>query len=214
MKLRYFLIAPLIAFLSLACGGSSRNTPAPSPATGLTYTNPVAADGEWRLVQDATTSSKHLVLNLVGPNDGSKYRGVGFTLQTDPSLVKFSQFLDANGQPLSYFTSGGIFQDKSSSGLDVPPILQVGGVTKEKLMVGIFQKTDDEVFGPVKGSTAKNCYAVILQVAIDLDPTLEALPGNVPLSVLKARVIPEHIDTLFNRKTEDITLRIGTLKLH
>jgi hypothetical protein len=39
------------------------------------------------------------------------------------------------------------------------------------------------------------------------------MPGGVPLNVLKARVIPEHVATYATRKPVDVSLEVGTLTL-
>jgi hypothetical protein len=221
----------MISLLTLAglalfvnCGGGSDATPqvaAPPPAKTLSYTDPTAASGEWKLVKDISSTGTHLVLNLVGPTDGTKYRGVGFTLQADPAQVKFVKFKDDQGNPTAYYKDGGIFLDKSPTGTeDVLTTLQAGGLRDGKLMVGIFQKSDNELwdtvtyYHPYIGAQARNCAAVVLQVAIDFDASLKAPAGEVPLKALKARVIPEHIGKgRPTRQMQDITLRVGSLKL-
>lgn len=215
MKRILLPLAPLALLLTVACGGSKTTSSAvvQAPATSLSYVDPTAAASEWKLVKDATSTSTHLVLNLVGPSDGSKYRGVGFTLQADPNKVKFAQFTDKDGKLTGYYADGGVLLDKDSKGDNCATFLQAGGVRDGKLMVGIFQRTDEAVFGPTEGAAAKSCNKVVLQVAVDLDKNLNALPGPVPLAVLKARVIGEHIDTMSTRKLMDVKLNVGTLEL-
>jgi hypothetical protein len=216
MKRIYSLLAPVALVLVVGCGGSSSapQQSAPAPASKLAYIDPSPSASQWSLVKDATSTDTHLVLNLVGPSNGTKYRGVGFTLQANPALVKFAQFKDTNGNPIGYYQDGGIFLDRNHAGTaDVPATLQAGGVSKGNLMVGIFQKTDDEIWGSDQGATAKDCSGILLQVAVDFDATLKAMPGQLPISVVKARAVPEHVDTLLNRKTMDINLAVGTLTL-
>jgi Cornifin (SPRR) family len=185
-------------------------SPDPGPlAQGLSYSDPVAAPGDWKLVRDAASSSTRLVLNLLGPANGTKYRGVGFTLRADPAKIKIAR-LDHE----AYFKDAGVFLDKDNAGNDMAPSLQAGGVRDGKLMVGIFQKTDEGFWGPQLGATAKDCSGVVLQVALDFDPGLLAKVGDVPLDVLKARAIPEKVDTLASRKMVDVTFRVGALTLH
>jgi len=218
MKFIHALIAPLAMALLVSCGGS-KTSPAPSPATSLSYTNPTASAGDWKLVQDATSTATRLVLNLVGPSDGTKYRGVGFTLQTDPALVKIARFRDAKGKALGYYKDAGLFLDRNSAGTaDMAPSLQGGGVSEGKLMVGIFQKTDDDVWKvangfSLDGATAKDCNGTVLQVALELDEALKAMPGDVSLTVVKAKAIPEKVDTVQTRTLADIHLQVGTLQL-
>ncbi len=213
MKTLYSIVVPLALSLLMGCGGSDHHL---APAKSLSYTDPTAAAGEWKLLKDAASTDTHLVLNLVGPSDGSTYRGIGFTLQADPALVKFARLPDPQGKPGGYYKDGGVFLDKepfTSDHKEIPTNLQAGGVSNGKLMVGIFQKTDEELYGPEQGATAKDCSGVVLQVALDFDASLNASPGDVPLTVIKARVIPKSIGTILKRKTEDVTFKVGTLKL-
>lgn len=200
------ILAPVALVLFAACGGSSH-----PKATKLVYTDPEAAPAGWRLVADAASTPTHLVLDLVGPSDGTKYRGVGFTLQADPKKVKFAKVLDAEGNLLGYHVDGGVFQDKDPDGTAQPVTLQASGVREDKLMVGIFQRKDDDGFGEA-GSTAKDCSGVVLRIAVDLDPALNAGTGSVPLTVLKARTIREHVNA-DKRRMNDIQVSVGTLKL-
>jgi len=220
MKRLYSLVAPLALILTVGCGGSSR-VQAPAPATTLAYANPTAAAGEWKLVKDPSSTPTHLVLNLVGPTDGTLYRGVGFNLKTDTARVKFARFKDAQGKPLGYFQDGGVFLDKDPNGADMAPTLQAAGTRDGMLTVGIFQKADDlawqKSFGDAyDGTTAKDCgQNPVLQVALDLDPSLQAMPGEVPLTVTKTRVIPKELGSTgsFDRKANDAVLKVGTLTL-
>jgi len=214
MSLAALLILP-------ACTGSREDAAPLAPPTGLFYVDPSASPSEWKLMKDASSTKGNLVLNLVGPSDGTKFRGVGFTLQTDTTLVKFVKFKDSNGKPQGYYKDGGIFRDtfldtSDPTPVDIPPTLQVGGVNHDKLMVGIFQKGDDEIFYQARGilgPNAKSCNATVLQVAIGFDEGLKAPKGNVPLKVLKARVMPQHVDGTPAGQVQDIPLKVGTLTL-
>lgn len=171
------MISLLALFVN--CGGGSHSNPAapaPAPATTLAYTDPTAASGEWKSMKDISSTGTHLVLNLVGPSDGTKFCGVGFTLQADPTQVTFVKFKDDQGGPTAYYKDGGIFLDKNDTGTeDVPTTLQAGGVRGGKLMVGIFQKIDNELWNEVNyyhpyiGAQARDCAAIVLQVTLDLD---------------------------------------------
>jgi len=219
MKRLYSLLAPAALVLYVGCGGSSK-VQAPAPAMALAYTDPTAEVGVWRLVKDATSTPTHLVLNLVGPSDGTLYRGVGFNLKTDDTQVKFGKFKDDQGQVLGYHQDGGVFIDKNPAGGDMAPSLQNSGSKDGMLTVGIFQKLDDDAWktatgAPYDGTTAKDCSsAAVLQVAIDLDPSLQAMPGTVPLTVTKTRVIPQVVGlTSATRRVKDAVLKVGTLAL-
>jgi hypothetical protein len=224
LRIQTFLASLTLAAL-LGCGGSSPTTP--GAATRLDYTDPRAAPNEWKLVRDASSTDTQLVLNLVGPSDASKYRGVGFTLQVDTAKVRIAKFKDQDGVAQGYYKDGGVFKDVEPGTLaPIPPVLQAGGVRDDKLMVGIFQGTDDSFRDLVgmagTGATAKDCGATVLQVTLELDPALAAQPTTVPLSMLKARVIPEVVmegvpDTYVfdtrNRKGADAVIKVGTLAL-
>lgn len=221
MKRIYSLIAPLAVVLTVGCGGSKNTPQAPAQATGLAYTDPTAAAGEWKLVKDPSSTATHLVLNLVGPSDGTQYRGVGFNLKTDATRVKFAKFKDAQGKTLGYYQDGGVFLDKDPNGAPMAPTLQAAGAKDGMLTVGIFQKADDLVWQKAygdayDGTTAKDCgQKPVLQVALDLDPSLQAMPGDVPLTATKARVIPKDLgpSASFDRKPKDAVLKVGTLTL-
>jgi len=238
MKRTISLLAPLALVALVGCGGSNTptaSTPAPAPATGYTYTDPTASATDWKLVKDASSTATKLVLNLVGPTDGTKYRGVGFTLQTDPTLIKIAKFKDATGNPLGYLKDSGVFTDRVVTDStvypnlygDAPASLQAGGVRDGKLMIGIFQKNDDSFRSKLtgweeSGATAKDCNVPVLQVTFEFDASLKALPGNVPLTVLKARVIPDvvfegvkdsYIWDVRTRHGVNVLLKVGTLTL-
>lgn len=227
MKNATLLTSLLAAALLVGCGGS-HSSPDVSPvtpalATGLAYTDPSSGSGDWKLVRNAAAStSTHLVLDLVGPSDGTLYRGIGFTLQADTTRVAFAQFKDDKGNPVGYYKDGGVFRDVFSTisnpaPQDLPPTLQAGGVTNNQLMVGIFQKTDDETWTAattgVDGAKAKACATSVLQIAIDFDPAQKALPGSVSLAVVKAKVVPQHVDTYVNRLPVAVPIKVGTLTL-
>jgi hypothetical protein len=219
MKRPLFLSAPLALVLLAGCGGSTRIQP-PAPATTLVYTDPASGTGDWKLVKDATSTGTHLVLNLVGPTDGTLYRGVGFNLQTDPAQVAFAKFRDDQGQVLGFHQDLGIFLDKTPVGGDMAPSLQTSGVREGMLTVGIFQKSDNDSWNvakgdPYDGATAKDCgNTAVLQVALDLDPALKAMPGPVTLTVTKTRVISQAVGlNSLTRKVRDAVLKVGTLAL-
>lgn len=210
---RILLLAPVAAVLLVGCGGGHTDTPA-APASSLQYTNPAGSPGGWKLVKDASSTSTHLVLDLVGPSDGTKYRGVGFTLQADPALVTFGRLQDADGNAV-YGKDLGVLQDRTLKGDPMTPDLQVSAVNGGRLMAGIFQKNDEHSYSADASfwTTAKDCSTAVYQIAIDLDPSLKAMPGPVPLSVLKVRVLPEDIGTIAKRRVLGATLEVGNLEL-
>jgi hypothetical protein len=212
-KISVTILCGAALMLWLGCGGSKSTPQVAQPATSISYVNPTSAAGDWAFVEDATSTAKHLVLDLVGPSDGTKYRGIGFTLQFDPTMIKPTRFLDATGKPTLYYNDGGIFQDRNSFGTeDVPVVLQVGGVSNNNLMVGIYQKFDDSLYGAV-GSTSKDCSAVVLQVGFDLDPTLKAMPGPSALTVLKAKLVGDTVNTNATRVMINVPIKVGSITL-
>lgn len=191
----------------IACGGGS--DPAAPLAKGLAYTNPTGTG--WRLVKDSSSTSTHLVLNLLGPAT-SKSRGVGFNLEGE-GAVKFSKF--SNGL---YVQDGGTYElfnlDAAVPGSPDDSALLNGGVKGTLLSVGIFQKD--------RRLTAKDHGGPLLRIAMDFDPaTTGLLNTGTPLSfqIKKAKIIPEDIgdyndwaSVKAKSKMEDITIAIGTLK--
>ena len=207
-----------------ACGGAY-TPPAAAPeagaaATGLAYTNPTGTG--WALVKDSSSTATRIVLNLVGPA-GLKARGVGFNLGSDGS-VKFHKFADGN-----YVKDLGVFQLKLSTPnlytTNYPefyePTLMVGGVKQggKLLTTGLFQKD--------RYQPAQDMAKPICQIAIDFDAktTGTLSPGAlIPLSLVRARIIPEDIgtiptgphgdwtDVLVKFHMEDIQIAVGSLR--
>jgi hypothetical protein len=227
MKNSFQLALCMMAGLLVGCGGSDPVTPpaAPPAATSMEYSDPTFSASEWKFVKDASSTPTHVVLNLVGPTDGSKYRGVGFTLQADPTLVRFGRFKDDKGKVLGYYLDGGVFQDlwadfsyrDPDHPMPQPVTIQAGGVKDDRLMVGIYQKGDDEILPMATGAvgpTAKDCSHTVLQIALDFDASLAAPKGKVPLGILKARALPEHLGQNGPAgQIQDIQVDLGTLTL-
>ena len=202
------LISILFLGLALACGGGSSQpaaSPAPAtPATGMAYTDPTASG--WRLVKDTSSTTTHLVLNLVGPA-GFKTRGVGFNLQ-GPSSIKFGAF--DNGLPIR---DTGVYELLSAANDPNEPVALIGGVKKGNLLsVGIYQK--DLAHG------AKDSGSPLCQIALEFNASAGLATGDVlPLAVPKAKVIPEDIGspsdaawTLDQKmRMADIQIAVGTL---
>ena len=213
------LFAVPAILLLVACGGGSDPAPAPVQVSGMTYTDPVPAAGEWALLKDAQASTKtRLVLNLMGPT-GSLFRGVGFNLKADASKVTFSKFQDAKGVSLGYMIDKGVIHDLDESSQPVSCVASAAGVKADTLSIGLFQKCkrftiDPSYYPQPKGSInmndAMDCSTVpVLQVALDLAKGVT--PGVVSLAVTKAAIIPNHGTNM------DVplkaTVRVGTLTL-
>jgi hypothetical protein len=206
------LLAQFALVLVAACSGGTSEEPA--KATNLVYTDPAATSHEWKMLKDISSTDTRLVLRLVGPSDGTKYRGVGFTLKFDPAKVRAARFLDEDGKPAGYFRDGGVFGDKTNAGGDMPVSLQAGGVNKDQLMVGIYQKTDEIAWGVDRGAVARDSSGTVLTVALELNPALNAQPGEMALEVAKAKLIPEVLDReLSKRRLVDVSIKVGTLAL-
>jgi len=185
--LRQSLLPAIALALLLACGGSAAGPGPvlPPVSSGLEYKNP--AGSQWNLVRNAASSDTHLVLDLVGPS-GTKYRGIGFNLQSDGSVV-FAR-LGTYG----YVADLAVFKLQSTfANYPVEPVLMAGGVKKNRtlLTVGAFQK--DRYWPSVAVDKP------VLQIAIDFDParTGALAPGTViPLAITKAKAIPSFIGTM------------------
>jgi hypothetical protein len=171
-------------------------------------------------VKDASSTSTHLVLNLVGPA-GLKARGVGFNLASDGS-VKFHKFSDGN-----YVKDTGVFKLKlvtpnlysSTYPNFYEPVLLVGGTKNagKLITVGIFQKD--------RAQAAQALTAPLCQIGIDFDPTAALNIGAaIPLNLVRARILPEDLGTLPTTangdwtdvqtkfRMEDIQIAVGTLR--
>lgn len=223
------LISGLLLGLALACGGGSTNAPTvpvpPTPAQGLAYTDPTSIG--WRLVQDSASTSTRLVLNLVGPA-GLKTRGAGFNLQA-PASVHFGSFIrpdvpvNNTGWPIN---DTGVYELVNTdprdpwTGQPVPPdpldpILLSGGVKKGNLLtVGIFQKD--------RRAAAKDSGVALCQIAIEFVATAKLNVNDaIPLSIVKAKYIPEDIgafnggvttwEMLAKGHPTDMTIAVGAL---
>jgi hypothetical protein len=226
MKLMHALIAIPVCLLISACGGSSSSTPnqqpvtpTPTTATSLAYTDPTPAEGEWALVKDASSTSTHLVLNLVGPT-GALFRGVGFNLKADTTKVAFSRFLDGNGVSLGFMVDKGVLHDLDETSKAVACIASAAGVKGDTLSVGLWQKCKrfeippkgyaDQPRGSSVMNDAMDCSsAPVLQVALDL--AKNATPGQATLAITKAAAVPNEVTKDLPLRT---TVRTGTLTLN
>jgi len=220
-RIVYFLLPGLLLGL-LACGGGSNPAPqtgaytAPAnPAASLVYTDPSTSG--WRLVKDSSSTSKRLVLNLVGPV-GLKSRGVGFNLKAGDG-VSFGLFPNAwHANDLGVFQLLNYHRRPDFPADEPEPTFFAAGVKPGNLLtVGIFQK--DRLID------AKAVGSPMLQIALELPAgSILAAGDTVSLSVTKARMIPEDIGTvtqdgwyndaevMAKSKVQDIQVAVGTLK--
>lgn len=172
--MRPLLALPALLFL-LACGGNRVGTDA---SAGLLYSDPAA--GEWRLVQDPSSSPERLVLTLLGPA-GLKTRGATFTLLADASQVRFLPFSDG-----SYVQSAGVYATTAAGRPEESRVLQlvVGGVQGGKLTAGLFQKDLRE--------PAQDSGRALFRIALAAQPGMA--PGTtVSLLLRKAAYVPDDL---------------------
>ncbi len=199
----------LLALAASACGGSSTGT-APTPpvapaATSLRYVDPPGAG--WRLVADPSSTSTRIVLNLVGPS-GQLTRGVGFNLKA-PAGVRFEAL--EGGLPVRDL---GVYDVRAASNPSVDePVAVAGGVKAGNVLtVGVYQKD--------RGHPAKDSGTPLLQIALALDAGAPPAAGaSLPLSVPKAKVIPEDIGLVTDEtfrldkkmRMADVAVAVGSL---
>lgn len=201
-----------------AADGGTPNPPPPPPpaaATGLAYVNPTGTG--WRLVEDASSTSTRLVLNLVGPS-GLLSRGAGFNLKA-PAAVRFARF-DGSDFPLK---EGGVYELKNVAPVGEPdplePVLLAGAVKAGNLLtVGAFQKD--------RRASAKDSGASLFQIALELDAAAGLRVGEaLPLRITKAGHIAEDIgvlredaqptyDMLEKARLVPMQIELGTLRAH
>jgi len=116
-SMRLLACAPLVA--ALGCGGGSSSTSAPA-ATALSYTGPTDPT-QWRLVQDASSTPTHLVLNLMAPT-GARGMGVTLVLSVDGSRASWSSAWSGSAlKPGGYY--GPLAQRASIAGSDLRILL-------------------------------------------------------------------------------------------
>ncbi|MBS2022680.1 MAG: Ig-like domain-containing protein [Deltaproteobacteria bacterium] len=154
-------------------------------ATGFVYTDPSGTG--WRLVKNASSTSTHLILDLVAPSSTSG-RGLGLTLSADQGKVTWVK-VDSGDAEL-------VKNHLLTLGTGTP--LLKAAIKGNALAIGAFQKGAADAAASYTGP--------ILSVALDLKPTGNAPGGvSVPLSVLKANALDG------SGAGADITLAVGTL---
>ena len=160
---RLSLLAASILTLSLACGGGGgSSTPSTPAATGLAYTDPTGTG--WRLVKDPSSTSTHLVLNLVGPAAGSGY-GVGFTFAVDQTKAAWARVVPADTE----------YVKNVAYNLGTGSQFLKGKVQGNNLLAGVFQKG-------VGGAAVSYGSGALVRVALDFVPG-SAAGTAIPLTV-------------------------------
>jgi hypothetical protein len=200
--MRKHLVSIALATAAFAACGSNNNNS--STATQLSYVDPAADAGAWRLVQDPSSTNAELVLALVGPA-GVKTRGVGFNLQADPGV----HFMAYDGGVPAEDT--GVYQLNPNLPADIAePTFMAAGVKPGNLLtVGIFQK--DRTLGAADSSVP------VVRVKLGLVEDTKA--GTLKLSVVKAKFMPEDIGGTTNGVSilqkshlEPAAVSVGTLQ--
>lgn len=165
----------LMGLVACSGGGGGITTPPPPPpktiADRLDYTNPTS--GTYTLVKDASSTSSHLVLNLMGPA-GTSTTGVGFYLSADTSKVTWVK-------PAS---SDALLARNVIFDLGTTPQLAVAKASGNQLQVAYYQK------GTSKPAVTLTATSILASVALDLKAnvpvgtavTLSALLGKAVLS--------------------------------
>ena len=175
-------LSGLVLMGLVACsGGGGTNPPPPPPkaiADRMDYTNPTS--GTYTLVKDASSTSSHLVLNLLGPA-GTSTTGVGFYLSADTTKVTWVK-------PAS---SDAILAHNVIFDLGTAPQLAVAKAKVDsqnnqtgQLQVAYYQK------GTSKPAVTLGATSILASVALDLKAnvpvgtavTLSAVTGKAVLS--------------------------------
>jgi len=200
--MRTLALSVLAALVLAGCSGSGGS------ASSLTYSDPTTTG--WRLVKDPSSTPGRIVLALVGPS-GTTARGVGFNLQAGAG-ARWATF--SGGLPIQ--DTGVLELRNSQPDPSLPPdpdeyVLLNGGVMDGNVLtVGIFQK-DRRV-------AAKDASKAWLRIAIELDA--KAQPGRIPLTLKKAKVLPDDIGAytddplkvLSKSHLDQIDIAVGTLQ--
>jgi hypothetical protein len=151
-------LAALVLLSLSACsggggGGGTPTPPAKTIADTLTYTNPTGSG--YLLVRDASSTSTHLVLNVVGPAS-TQLSGVAFYLTADQTKVTWAS----------------VGSDKVASSFFTTTVVKTK-LSGDTLQAGVFQKGTT---APVTTQAA----SVLAQVALDLK---SGLPVNSSVAV-------------------------------
>ena len=187
-RIKWTLSGLALASLVACSGGGSTSSapPAKTIADRLDYTNPTS--GTYMLVKDTTSTSTHLVLNLMGPA-GTLGSGVGFFLTADTTKVAWSKVNSSDTE----FVKNGAFT--LGSGVQ----LLKSKVTGDQLQAGVFQK------GTTVPAVTFTTAGVLASVALDLK-------GNVPLgAVAFSAVSNKAVLTNGSAAPVAIVLSAGTL---
>jgi hypothetical protein len=185
--------APALVLAALvACGGgggSDSSAPAgnPNAATKLAYTDPSPTSTQWALKKNASSTSTHLVLDLVPPSDAVSGFGVGFTINA-PTGVIWTKVAGTDAQMIhnTAYTLGGGTQ------------LIKGISSNGNLIAGVYQQ------GTATAAVAHSSGAVA-SVALDLSPGASITASVVPTVSVSKELQLSGMQT--------ITIAVGTIAL-
>lgn len=191
-RIKWALSGLALAGLMACSGGGNNNPPVTPPpaktiADRLDYVNP--ASGTYTLVRDASSTSTHLVLNLMGPA-GAQGTGVGFYLSADSGKVTWSKPSGSD----SILAHNGIFD------LGASPQLAIAKATGDQIQVGFYQK------GTTKPAVTFTASTVLASVAVDLKPNVVPL-GAVAFSAIANKAVL----TNGSAAPAPIVISVGTL---
>ena len=180
----------LAGFLACSGGGGGSTPPPPPPppaptATGLAYTDPVT--GTYKLVKNASSSTTHLVLDLVGPVGTGT--GVSGTFSADTTKVTWANV--AAGDPANTLVQNG-----TAFTLGAAPQILKGKATGNVLQATAAQKGTGS---PV------SLNAPLLRIALDLK-------ASQPLGAITLSADATKCQVLDGTGTiSTITVSVGTL---
>jgi len=181
--------AILALFLVAACGDNV--------APPLSYSDP--SGGKLRLVRDAHTSTKYVILDLVVGDQALTGYSVGFDLPFDDTKVT-----------LSAFTPGKVL-DPGSDPVAAKGLVPAAGPLAHQLVTGLSQKADGG--GAVATDTEVKPGAVLYSIKLDL--VQEAPAGIVFDGTASGFVLPSGgmRDRLGNSVVDAKDVAIGKLEV-
>jgi len=185
VMISHLVLSAVLGTLVACSGGGGSSSAAATSATALAYTAP--SSGTYQLVKSSTytSSSSHLVLDLVGPS-ATSLSGVGFYLTVDSTKAKWATVDGSALAVSSAFTSPTVVKSQVSGGT---------------LQVGAYQ------LGTTAAITTGSS-TVLATVALDLLSGVSA--GTVTLAVPTGKAAILNAPTASSATTA-ISISVGTL---